>query len=176
MDEPIQREMIALLPRLRRFAYGLTGSVPDGDDLVQATCERAIGNLDKWQPGTRLDSWMFRIAQNLHRNDIRGGRLRQRHLSVVDPDSVSDGLGERAAEARLTLDAVRRHLLRLPEEQTAVVMLVCVEGLSYKEVSEALEISMGTVASRLARARETLKAMIEGMPQTEAAQATEASQ
>ena len=75
-----------------------------------------------------------------------------------------DGLGERAAEARLTLHAVRRHLLRLPEEQTAVVMLVCVEGLSYKEVSEALEISIGTVASRLARARETLKAMIEGMP------------
>ncbi len=64
-DELVRRELDALVPRLRRFAYGLTGSRDEGDELVQATCERAIRNLDRWRPGTRLDSWMFGIAQKL---------------------------------------------------------------------------------------------------------------
>lgn len=162
MDEPIQREMIALLPRLRRFAYALTGSVQDGDDLVQATCERAIRKLDLWRPGTRLDSWMFRIAQNLHLNNLRDGALRRRHLHPIDAADAPDGPAERVAEARLTLDSVRRLMARLPVEQTAVMMLVCVEGFSYREAADALEVPVGTVMSRLARGRATLKSLIDG--------------
>ncbi len=64
-DELVRQELDALLPRLRRFAYGLTDSMDEGDDLLEATYERGIRNLDKWRPGTRLDSWMFRIAQDL---------------------------------------------------------------------------------------------------------------
>jgi len=162
VDEPIQREMIALLPRLRRFAYALTGSVQDGDDLVQATCERAIRKLDLWRPGTRLDSWMFRIAQNLHLNNLRDGALRQRHLHPIDAEDVADGPAERIAEARLTLDSVRRLMARLPVEQTAVMMLVCVEGFSYREAADTLEVPVGTVMSRLARGRAALKSLIDG--------------
>ena len=81
--------MLALLPRLRRFAYGLTGSVHDGDDLVQTTCERAIRNLDSWQAGTRLDSWMFRIARNQYLNQIRAAKARGPHLEVEGTDEVT---------------------------------------------------------------------------------------
>ena len=71
MDSAIENEMLAFLPRLRRFAHGLTGSAHDGDDLLQATCEQAIKHIHTWQKGSRLDSWMFRIARNLYLNERR---------------------------------------------------------------------------------------------------------
>jgi RNA polymerase sigma-70 factor, ECF subfamily len=154
--------MLALLPRLRRFAYGLTGSIDDGDDLVQITCERAIRNIDSWQVGTRLDSWMYRIARNQFLNQIRANKLRGQRLEVASIDGHAYVDGARAMEAQLTLDKVRDLAARLPEEQRSILMLVCVEGLSYKEVSEVLEIPMGTVTSRLARARAALKDGLEG--------------
>ena len=79
MDETIRREMLALLPRLRRFAYGLTGSIDEGDDLVQATCERAVSRIEIWEPGSRLDSWMYRIARNIFLNWRRAGDGGFRH-------------------------------------------------------------------------------------------------
>lgn len=153
--------MLALLPRLRRFAYGLTGSVEEGDDLVQATCERAIRHIDTWQAGTRLDSWMYRIARNQYLNRIRAAKVRGPHLEVADIDRHlhSDGAG--AMEAQLTLAAVRGLAARLPEEQRSILMLVCVEGLSYREVADVLDLPIGTVTSRLARARMTLKDALE---------------
>ena len=162
MDDVTRREMLALLPRLRRFAYGLTGSVDEGDDLVQATCERAIRHIDTWQPGTRLDSWMYRIARNLFLNQIRANKVRGQHLEVAELDRHASVDGARAAEAHVTLNAVRRFAARLPEEQRSIMLLVCVEGLSYKEVSETLDLPMGTVTSRLARARLALKTLMDG--------------
>ncbi len=157
-------ELEALLPRLRRFAYGLTGCVDEGDDLVQATYERALRNLDKWRPGTRLDSWMFRIAQNLRYNEMRNLRTRSRHLRpvVTDDHAVCDGA--RAMESKLALAAVRRFVGRLPEDQRSVLLLVCVEGLSYKDVSEMLDLPIGTVTSRLARARIGLREFMKDGP------------
>lgn len=165
MDETIRREMLALLPRLRRFAYGLTGTIDEGDDLVQATCERAIDRIETWQPGTRLDSWMYRIARNIFLNWRRAGRVRAEYLQVLNPDEFGRIDGARAMEAHLTLASVRQGIARLPEEQRAVLLLVCVEGLAYKEVSELLDLPIGTVTSRLARARITLKALVEGTAQ-----------
>ena len=162
MDEGIRKEMIAVLPQLRRFAYGLTGSVPDGDDLVQATCERAIANLDKWQVGTRLDSWMFRIAQNLHRNSVRDSRSRSGKLSALGHEMDSSTDGRRQQEERSTLEAVRRFVAQLPEDQRAVMLLVCVEGRSYREVAEITGLPVGTVTSRLGRARAGLRDYLEG--------------
>ena len=162
MDEDIRREMLALLPRLRRFAYGLTGSLDEGDDLVQATCERAIGHIETWQPGTRLDSWMYRIARNTYFNTRRAKRVRESHLHAVESMTATSVDGARAMEARLTFNAVRDFIARLPEEQRAVILLVCVEGLAYKEVAEILDLPIGTVTSRLARARFTLKDLVEG--------------
>lgn len=163
MDDVIRREMLALLPRLRRFAYGITGSIDEGDDLVQATYERAIRYIDKWEPGTRLDSWMFRIARNQHLNNIRSRRIRGEHLTPVDPDDAvlaTDGV--RIMESHLEFEQVRRLVSRLPEEQRSILMLICVEGMSYKEVAELLELPIGTVTSRLARARIALREQLEG--------------
>lgn len=149
--------MLALLPRLRRFAIGLAGSAADGDDLVQATYERALRFLHTWEPGTRLDSWMFRIARNLHLNEVRAQGVRRRHLQTVDVDDEAVVDGKRELEARLTFVSVRRFVARLPEEQRAALVLVAVEGLSYAETARVLEIPIGTVTSRVARARIALK-------------------
>lgn len=165
--------MIALLPRLRRFARGLTGSEVEADDLVQAACERAIQRIGQWQPGTRLDSWMFRIMQNLWIDAIRMGKLRGSHLSVVDPEGqqVPGMDGEQATMNRLTLEAVRRGVQRLPPDQRSVLLLVCVEGHSYKETADTLGIPVGTVMSRLSRARLALNRMVGG-PDSEIAVAS----
>lgn len=161
MEESVRGEMVALLPRLRRFAIGLTGSVADGDDLVQATYERAIRFIDQWQAGSRLDSWMFRIARNAHLNEIRARGVRSRHLREVVVEDVAVVDGEREMEARLTLANVRRMLTRLPEEQRSALLLVSVEGLSYAETARVLELPIGTVTSRVARARGALKRLVD---------------
>jgi len=165
LDEGIRKEMIAVLPQLRRFAYGLTGSIPDGDDLVQATCERAIANLDKWEAGTRLDSWMFRIAQNLHRNAIRDNRTRAQKLHDLGRDMDGSADGRREQEDRSMLAAVRRFVEGLTEDQRTIMLLVCVEGRSYKEVAEITGLPVGTVTSRLGRARAGLRDYLEGAPE-----------
>lgn len=161
MDETIRREMLALLPRLRRFAYGLTGSIDEGDDLVQATCERAIDRIETWEAGTRLDSWMYRIARNTYFNWRRAGRVRAEYLQVVDSEAQLTHDGARAMEAHLTLASARDCIARLPEEQRTVLLLVSVEGLAYKEVAAILDLPIGTVTSRLARARLALSALME---------------
>ena len=162
LDETTRREMLAFLPRLRRFALGLTGSADQGDDLVQATCERAIRHIDKWQPGTRLDSWMFRIARNLHLNDMRAKGVRGQHLSSIDARELDRVDGVRAIESHITFNAVRKFVNHLPEEQKTVLLMITVEGLSYREVADLLELPIGTVTSRLARARLSLKAFMGG--------------
>lgn len=162
MDEATRQEMLSLLPRLRRMAYALTGSSDAGDDLVQATYERAIKHIDKWEPGSRLDSWMFRIARNLNLNDQRAQKVRGPKVDPTEADQVTSIDGQRSAEARLTFDWVRSYINQLPEEQRSIVLLICVEGLSYAEVSKILDLPIGTIASRLGRLRLTLKAMADG--------------
>ncbi|MBL4692105.1 MAG: RNA polymerase sigma factor [Magnetovibrio sp.] len=156
MDLRTQQEMVAILPRLRRFALGLTRNEASADDLVQAACEKAINRIDQWEPGSRLDSWMFRIIQTTNIDQLRSQQRQDAHLGVVKHQTEQSFDGERAVEASLTLDSVRRAIHTLPDEQRAVVMLVSVEGLSYKEASNVLEIPMGTLTSRLVRARTAL--------------------
>ena len=161
MDQSTAQAMAALVPRLRRFAYGLTGSIDAGDDLVQSTCERALSRLHLWQPGTRLDSWMYRIMQNLWIDDLRAGRRREIATESETFDSMVGGDAEREVEVRLDLAAVRRHIAGLPPDQRAVLLLVSVDGLSYKEAAGVLEVPIGTVMSRLARARLALARALE---------------
>ena len=150
-----------MLPRLRRFAYGLTGSVDSGDDLVQSVCERALTRLHQWEPGTRLDSWMFRIMKNLWLDDTRAGWRREVVTSSEVLEAVRGGDAEAESAARLELGAVLDHINRLPDAQRSVLLLVSVEGLSYKEAAAILEVPIGMVMSRLARARLTLGRAIE---------------
>lgn len=160
--ESIRNQIAAQLPRLRRFALSLTGNRADADDLVQDTIERALRNLHQWQQGTKLDSWMFRIAQNLWIDAMRARRVR----AVVsnDPDAAANVAvdGERDAEARLTFADTVRALDELPEEQRTVVSLIVVDGMSYREAADILNVPVGTVTSRLARARIALAERIFG--------------
>jgi RNA polymerase sigma-70 factor (ECF subfamily) len=157
--------MVSLLPRLRRFAYGLTGSLDDGDDLTQAACEKALRSLDQFTPGTRLDSWMYRIAQNLW-IDRRRSQQAQREQSVDPADMEHLAIADAAREMdrRLDLADVRRKVTLLPEDQRAVLLLVSVEGFGYRQAAEILEIPIGTVMSRLARARLALGRAPAGAP------------
>jgi RNA polymerase sigma-70 factor (ECF subfamily) len=156
MSVDIRHQMVALLPRLRAFARSLARTPEAADDLVQAACEKALRSLDQWTPGTRLDSWMFRIVQNQWIDTKR----RERPQSTIDEPAVEAQLegddGLRTTEARLTLARVRQEIARLPEEQRTVLVLICVEDLSYREAAEILDLPMGTVMSRLARARRSL--------------------
>ena len=154
--------MIALLPRLRRFALGLTGRPDDADDLVQAACERALSRLHQWQPGTRLDSWMYRIVQTTFIDEMRKRKVRGEPVDLEAAGDVSGVDGRSAVDARLTLASVRRAIAQLPEDQRAVLLLVTVEGLSYRDAAESLGIPQGTLMSRLARARLRLHEMVHG--------------
>lgn len=158
-ERRLRHEMVAILPRLRRFAAGLCGSGEEGDDLVQAACEKALSCLDQFQPGTRLDSWMYRIIQTQWLDRLR--RERAQASEVRKAVAETSGSLEAALEARSTLERVRREISRLPDEQRAVLLLVCGEGLSYKDAAETLNIPIGTVMSRLARARANLVRLVE---------------
>jgi len=152
-------ELIALLPRLRRFAFGLCWSHDGADDLVQAACERALRAQASWTPGTRLDSWLYQIIRNLWLDEVR--RRRTRGIETDTPETLVGEDGVRAAETRQLAHAALGALQALPDEQREVMLLVCVEELSYRDAAALLEVPIGTVMSRLARARksvaETLK-------------------
>ena len=148
-------QLIAVLPRLRRFARGLAGTAAEADDLVQAACERALARAHQFQEGTRFDSWMFRIVQTIWIDQLRARDVRKEDSGVAEERLGSDA-PVRRIEARLALAEVRQAVERLPPEQRAVLMLVTVEGLSYKEAAEVAGVPVGTIMSRLARARVAL--------------------
>lgn len=160
MTQDIRREIIALLPRLRRFGRTLTRNQDEADDLVQATCERALARASQWQPGTQLDRWLFRVMRNLWIDD-----LRKRKLRVVDGDwdnallTIPDGSSANP-EQHQELAEVARAMQKLPDEQRELLGLVTVEGLSYSEAAELLAIPVGTVMSRLARGRKALSELL----------------
>lgn len=161
MDPQTRTELLAWLPRLRRFARGLSGNLDDADDLVQTACERAIRNIDQWQPGTRFDSWMYRIIQTTWIDLVRSRRTREAHAAEVAAMGFHTSTSEAGAGNWLTLRSVQAALDRLPDEQRLVVLLVCVEELSYTEAAEALGVPIGTIMSRLSRGRLALRQLVE---------------
>lgn len=158
--DPVRRELIALLPRLRRFARALTRSTDEADDLVQSAVERALRNLDRWTPGTRLDSWMFRIMKNCWIDEIRSRTVRDRVFAPEEAGVTVGSDGEQAMEQYLEAKAVREAMNTLPEEQRLAVALVLVEGFSYREAADMLEVPIGTLTSRLARGRAAIELKI----------------
>jgi RNA polymerase sigma-70 factor (ECF subfamily) len=153
-------ELAAMLPRLRRFAHALSRNSADADDLAQATVERALRSRAQWQPGTRLDSWLYRIMRNLWIDTVRA---RGRKDKVEAPAELADRLGEDprgAIEASIDLKRIMAAMQRLPEEQREVVALILIEGFGYRETAEMLELPIGTVSSRLVRGRTALLAMV----------------
>jgi RNA polymerase sigma-70 factor, ECF subfamily len=164
MTPAFARDLVALLPRLRRFAMSLTGSAHEADDLVQAACERAIKAHESWEPGTRMDAWLFRIAKNLWIDQIRRRKVEGPGLPLEDAPDITGMDGAAVADLRLDMADVARAIEALPADQQAVLTLICVEDLSYREAAERLDIPIGTVMSRLARARTALARHLDRTP------------
>ncbi len=155
MDD-FRLRMIELLPRLRRFAFSLTGDLDRADDLVQETCVRALSNAQQWQVGTRLDSWMYRIAQNLWFDRLRANKVRGEVIDIDAYKNLAGSDGREIVDSRLTLELVSEKISELSPDQQILIGLICIDGLSYKEAAETLALPIGTVMSRLARARSSL--------------------
>lgn len=160
MSDSFSDELIASLPVLRRFALSLCKRGDVADDLVQITAERAFKARAGYDPSTRLDAWLFRILRNAWIDMTRKQSTRGTEVDVVDnPESVSVD-GRKVVEAKLALNEAEKALDTLPEDQRAVLLLVCVDGLSYAEAAQALDVPKGTVMSRLARGRTALAAQL----------------
>jgi RNA polymerase sigma factor (sigma-70 family) len=158
-SQNLREEIAALLPRLRRFGRTLARHREDADDLVQVAVERALTRTAQWQPGTRLDSWLFRIMQNAWIDETR---VRERRGRTFVAEEEGEHVGVSNTDAQIDAIAVRRAVAQLGDDQRAVVGLVLVEGLPYKEAAAVLGVPIGTLTSRLARAREALQALLAG--------------
>lgn len=146
-----------LLPRLRRFARSLAGDAADADDLVQTALERALTRSAQWRPEQGMAPWVFGILRNAWVDELRS---RQRRGRLFAAPEAGEGVGHASVEAHALGLSVDAAMQRLPHEQRVVVALVLVEGLSYREAADALEIPVGTVTSRLARARQELQRLL----------------
>lgn len=158
-DEPFRELLIGCLPKLRRFALSLTGARQRADDLVQTACMKALAAQGEWRHDTRFDAWMFRILRNAWIDDIRRSSIRGPHADLADHEDAASTDGEAAVMTKLTLSAALRALDELPPEQREVMVLVCVEEFSYAEVASMTGVPIGTVMSRLSRARQKFAAL-----------------
>lgn len=152
-QEALRKQIVGLLPRLRRFATSLAKDTDQADDLVQAACERALKRLDQLREGSRLDSWLYRIIYTQWIDKMRRRKIRSEKLIILGRD-IESRSAQTEFDSRLnaSLD-IHQALRRLPKEHRAAVMLVCVDGYSYAEAAEVLDVPAGTVASRVSRAR-----------------------
>ena len=156
-EQQFRAELVSLLPRLRRFGRAITRHREDADDLVQIAIERALVRREQWEPGTRMLSWMFKIMNNAWIDEVRA---RTRRDQIFAPEEAGEHIGVSPMDDHLNALAVRNAVARLNDEQRIAVGLVLVEGLPYKEAAEVLGVPIGTVTSRIARAREQLQALL----------------
>jgi len=156
-EQQFRAELVSLLPRLRRFGRAITRHREDADDLVQIAIERALMRREQWEPGTRMLSWMFKIMNNAWIDEVRA---RTRRDKIFAPEEAGEHIGISPMDDHLDALAVRKAIDQLNDEQRIAVGLVLVEGLPYKEAAAVLGVPMGTVTSRLARAREQLQALL----------------
>jgi RNA polymerase sigma-70 factor (ECF subfamily) len=149
--------LVDLIPRLRRYARALVSDRASADDLVQDTLERAWSKLHLYRRGTDLRAWLFTVMHNVHVNKVRATRA----TDTLDDEMPE--LAQRAAQGDgLVVRDLDRSIALLPADQRSVLLLVTLEDMSYEEVARTLGIPMGTVMSRLSRAREKLRAMMLG--------------
>jgi len=159
--QAFERELLTLVPRLRRFARSLARDQADADDLLQVALERALKSRAQWAPGTRLDAWMMRIVRNCWIDEVRS---RTRRARTFLPEEEGEAVGvdmQNEIEARAEMHAVDRAMESLSADQREVIALVLIEGLAYKEAAELLDIPIGTLTSRLTRGRQALAQMLE---------------
>jgi len=160
-------ELVAAIPRLRRYARVLTGESSRADDLVQDTLARAWEKRELWRAGSDLRAWLFTIMHNVFVNQRALARRDARNVSLDGDESGGESwqLSVRATQyARVELMEMMQQVGRLPSEQREVLLLAAVEELRYEEIAEVLAIPIGTVMSRLSRARDKLRRMADEPP------------
>ncbi|CAO3350746.1 sigma-70 family RNA polymerase sigma factor [Azospirillum melinis] len=143
---------------LRRYARALMRNSADAEDLVQEALTRAVARADSFQAGTNLRAWLFTILHNVHVNQVRSKAARPQEVDVDDVESKL--VSPPRQEERVELREMMRAVDELPEEQRKVLLLVALEGLKYDEVADMLGVPIGTVMSRLSRAREAVRAKL----------------
>ena len=159
----MKEELRTLVPGLRRFAYSLTGTMPEADDLLQGTLERVLRQSPP--AGVAIEPWAFRICRNLWIDECRSRQVRDR---AAQQPELTDGQvvdGEQATTSQIQLHQVDAAMARLPDEQREIISLVAIQGMSYQDVADTLEIPKGTVMSRLARARAALSKTLNMAPE-----------
>lgn len=150
--EAVREGLRSMYPRLWRYCLVLTGNRQRADDLAQSACVRAIERADQFATGTHLDRWVLRIAQRIWLNELRADSVRRGGgLATIEEIELADASPD--PESNLLVREVLMEVMKLPEAQRETVVLVYVEGCSYKEAAEILAIPIGTVMSRLAAAR-----------------------
>jgi len=149
--------MLAAIPHLRAFAISLSGNIERADDLVQVALLRGLENLDKFQPGTSMQAWLFTILRNQFHTDYR-----RRRREVEDPDGVmAQQLAVMPEQgSRLDFRDLQVALTKLSVEQREALLLVSAEGVSYEEAAQICEVSIGTIKSRVSRARSRLAELL----------------
>lgn len=146
------------VPRLRRYAWALTGNRASADDLVQDTLERAWSRLHLWQAGSDMRAWLFAIMHNVFVNGVRARRLETVALEGEALEAPAQG----TQEDGLLLRDLQAGLAQLPPEQREVLLLAGLEGMRYEEIAGVLGVPIGTVMSRLSRGRERLRTILTG--------------
>jgi RNA polymerase sigma-70 factor (ECF subfamily) len=158
-----QPELVSAIPRLRRYARVLTGEATRADDLVQETLARAWEKRRLWQAGTDLRAWLFTIMHNVFVNQRALARREAMNVSIDDAGEGGEAFEIPVRAGQIThveLLELMQQVARLPEEQREVLLLAAVEELRYEEIAAVLSIPVGTVMSRLSRAREKLRRMV----------------
>ncbi len=161
VEEPVtipdqfRADILLLLPRLRRFAFSLTRSGPDADDLLQDACISALANWQQYDAAQPFDRWMFRIVRNSWISEIRKRKVRLGEGNVPAEDA-SELQTEQVADVSLEVKDVMGEVAHLPQELSQPLLLVCAEGYSYQETADLLDVPKGTVMSRIHRARKLL--------------------
>jgi RNA polymerase sigma-70 factor, ECF subfamily len=153
-----RRQIEQEVPRLRRYARALTRDIGQADDLVQSCLVRALAKEHLWQPGSNLRVWLFTVLHNLHINRVRR-LMREQDNAIVA--SASLALAQSEPSARLDLLDVEQAIKKLPEVQRRVILLIGLEGMRYDEAAQILGVPIGTVRSRIARARQMLRELLE---------------
>ena len=153
-------ELTGLLPRLRRFAHGLSRNSADADDLTQMTIERALRSKAQWQPGSRLDRWLYKIMRNLWIDAVRSRDRKDKREAPPDEAEMLGHDPRAGIEASIDLQRVMIAMDQLPGEQREVIALILIEGFGYREAAELLDLPIGTVSSRLVRGRTALLALV----------------
>jgi RNA polymerase sigma-70 factor (ECF subfamily) len=153
LDPTLRDQMLAAVPSLRAFAISLSGNVDRADDLVQETLLRAIANIESFQPGTNMSAWLFTILRNLFRSEYR---KRRREVEDADGSYAESLKSQPEQSSRLEFNEFRAALAKLPQDQREALILVGASGFSYEEAARICECAVGTIKSRVNRARNRL--------------------